>query len=135
MFDLDIVREAARESGFAVAQEDQRSVAVTLAEGCVLVFANGDDDEAIYIKDGGSWHSHGDLFAGYYKTDVELVPSFVLADLRRGLLLISKHVFRNGQIDVSLVFADQIGDVNYYLGAGEEITFRKLNVMGQRSTT
>jgi len=127
MFDFDIIKEAACDAGFAIAKENSRSVAVELAKGYVLVFDNGDEEDGIlYFCDGGSWHSHGDLFAIQYKTDVELAPAFMLRDLKKGILLISKHMFQNGQIEISLVFGAQIGDVNYYLDGGEEILFKKL---------
>lgn len=128
MFDLAIVRDAAREAGFGLSAHDGKAVAVMLAAGYTLVFDNGTSggDEGIYFVNGGGWHSHGDLFASHYGTDLAMVPIAMLSDLRAGNLLIEKHAFPNGTIEIRIVFGNQIGDVNYYLGTGEEITFKKL---------
>lgn len=127
MFDIDIVYEAALEANFPLGHRNPNMIEVLLTSTETLVFEDlvDQDDTIIYFKT-SSWHSHGDLFCEHYETEVEFVPMEILRDLRSGKLLITKHQFPNDQIDMSLQFGDQMGDVNYYLGAGEAIAFRRL---------
>lgn len=125
MFDFKVAKEAISENGFQVESEAKNKVAVKLKNDLVLVFVNESDDTGIFFE-GGNWHSHGDIWSAAYGIEEELVPLYILSDLKSGKLLIEKYIHNNGTIGLSLVYGNEVNFSAEDLESGEEVNYIKL---------
>ena len=128
MFDITLIKESSQEFKFPILEQSEKSISIQLKKGLILVFENltEEDDTIIYFKsDSSQWHTHADMFINDEVPDVELVPYEIMKDLCSGDLLVSKHYYKNGVVEVKLEYPDFIGTLSY-VDPGEEITFIKI---------
>ena len=125
-YDLNLVYDLCRETGFSVRMAGDQRVEVDLGQGAVLCFKNAEREEDSLIGFlGTAWHVHDRLvFVGARGHYVELDYLDLIVGLKEGRVLVCELEFESRTVDRWLTHSEY-NDEFKQLEDGERIVVRR----------